>query len=306
MNIADYTLPELRRAMAHNGVHFQTGIFSACVRSTIPLVAEGIHQLYADAPVLPAEQFADFHVTLSPPANIRRWFKPQVVFRFDGFSPFKPLPVDQAFALFEWGLNWCISSHAHQYLMIHAAAIEKHGRVAILPAPPGSGKSTLTAGLIQRGWRLLSDELTLIGADGLIQSIARPVSLKNQSIDVIRQFAPDTTLGRVVKDTIKGTVAHLRAPTDSVTRVLESALPGWVIFPKYQANTPATLHPMQRSDAFMGLAQNAFNYSLLAADGFQRLCALMDASTAYRFEYSNLDEAAQIFDALAERRNADS
>ena len=304
MNIADYTLPELRRALAHNGVHLQTGLFSACVRSNLALVAEGIHQLYADAPVLPAEQFADFHVTLLRPANLRRWFRPQVEFRFDGFSPFRPLPVDQAFALFEWGLNWCISSHAHQYLMIHAAAIEKHGRVAILPAPPGSGKSTLTAGLIQRGWRLLSDELTLIGADGLIQGIARPVSLKNQSIDVIRQFAPEAIIGRVVKDTIKGTVAHLRAPADSIARVQERARPGWVIFPKYQANTPATLQPMQRSDAFMGLAQNAFNYSLLAADGFQRLGALMNASTAYQFEYSKLDEAAQVFDALAERRDA--
>ncbi len=305
MNIADFTLPELRHTMAHNGVHLQTGVFSACVRSAIPLVAEGIHQLYANSPVLPAEQFADFHVTLSRPANFRCWFKPQVVFRFDGFSPFKPLPIDQAFALFEWGLNWCISSHAHQYLMIHAAAIEKHGRVAILPAPPGSGKSTLTAGLIQRGWRLLSDELTLIGSDGLIQGIARPVSLKNQSIAVIRQFAPDATIGRVVNDTIKGTVAHLRAPADSVTRVLERAQPGWVIFPKYTAQAAATMHPMARTDAFMELAQNAFNYSLLASDGFTRLSGLMDAVTAYRFEYSNLDEAAQEFDVLAERRNAD-
>ena len=306
MNIADYTLPELRRTMAHNGVHLQTGIFSACVRSSLLLVAEGIHQLYADASVLPAEQFADFHVTLSRPANIRRWFKPQVVFRFDGFSPFKPLPVDQAFALFEWGLNWCISSHAHQYLMIHAAAIEKLGRVVILPAPPGSGKSTLTAGLIQRGWRLLSDELTLIDADGLIQGIARPVSLKNQSIDVIRQFAPDATLGRVVKDTFKGTVAHMRAPAGSVARVYEQAHPGWVIFPKYQAGASATLTPMGQAEAFMGLAQNAFNYSLLAEEGFRRLSALMGGSASYSFEYSNLDEAVRMFDAMAAQHDADT
>lgn len=304
MNIADYTLPELRRAMAHNGVHLQTGIFSACVRSTIPLVAEGIHQIYADAPVLPAEQFADFHVTLLRPANFRRWLKPQVVFRFDGFSPFKPLPIDQAFALFEWGLNWCISSHAHQYLMIHAAAIEKNGRVAILPAPPGSGKSTLTAGLIQRGWRLLSDELTLIGSDGLIQGIARPVSLKNQSITVIRQFAPDAIIGRVVKDTIKGTVAHLRAPADSVARVLERAQPGWVIFPKYTAQAAATMHAMARTDAFMELARNAFNYSLLAEEGFRRLSALIGSSASYSFEYSNLDEAVRMFDAMAAQHDA--
>ena len=52
--------------------------------------------------------------------------------------------------------------HAHQYLIIHAAVVEKNGLAAILPAPPGSGKGTLTAGSVLSGWRLLSDELTLI------------------------------------------------------------------------------------------------------------------------------------------------
>lgn len=304
MNVARYSLADLRQEMAQDGVYLQTGAFVTCVRSPISQVAEGIHQLYADASILPTHGFADFHVTLAHPATYRRWFRPQVIFRFDGFAPFKPLPIDQAFALFEWGLNWCISSHAHQYLIIHAAAVEKHGFAAILPAPPGSGKSTLAAGLVNRGWRLLSDELTLISREGMIQPVARPVSLKNQSIEVIRQFAPQACIGRIVKDTIKGTVAHMRAPAGSVARVYEQAHPGWIIFPKYQAGATATLAPMGRADAFMGLAQNAFNYSLLAEEGFRRLTALMDASASYRFHYSDLEEAASIFDKMAEQRRA--
>lgn len=304
MNVAHYALADLRRDMARHGVRLQTGTFVTHVRSAIPLVAEGIHQLYPDAPVLPADRFADFHITLERPATYRHWFKPQVLFRFDGFAPFKPLPLDQAFALFEWGLNWCISTHAHQYLIIHAAVIEKHGFAAILPAPPGSGKSTLTAGLVNRGWRLLSDELTLISREGMIQPLARPVSLKNQSIEVIRRFAPEAFIGRVVKDTIKGTVAHMRVPAGSVARVTEPARPAWVIFPKYEAGAVATLEPMARAQAFMDLAQNAFNYSLLAREGFQRLATLMDASAGYRFHYSDLEQAAKIFDGLAERRRA--
>lgn len=304
MNVAHYSLADLRQEMARDGIYLQTGAFVTRVRSPVSQVAEGIHQLYADASILPTHGFADFHVTLVPPATYRRWFKPQVIFRFDGYTPFKPLPIDQAFALFEWGLNWCISSHAHQYLIIHAAAVEKHGFSAILPAPPGSGKSTLAAGLVNRGWRLLSDELTLLSREGMIQPVARPVSLKNQSIEVIRQFAPQACIGRIVKDTIKGTVAHMRAPAGSVARVYEQAQPGWVIFPKYQAGASATLTPMGGAEAFMGLAQNAFNYSLLAQEGFRRLTALMDASASYRFHYSDLEEAASVFDGMAEQRHA--
>lgn len=304
MTAARYSLTELRVRLAGPGIYLNMGAFVTHVQSAIPSVAEGIHHLYPDAQILEEQRFADFHVALERPASHRRWLRPQVIFRFDGYTPFKPLPVNQAFALFEWGLNWCITTHAHQYLIIHAAVIEKEGFAAILPAPPGSGKSTLTAGLVNRGWRLLSDELGLISKAGLIQPVARPVSLKNQSIEVIRRFAPEACIGRVVKDTLKGTVSHMRAPTESVVRAHEQARPAWVIFPKFNTGAAATLEPMAHAQAFLGLARNAFNYSLLAEDGFRRLARLMDTTTAYRFHYGNLEEAVSVFNTLAEQQRA--
>lgn len=302
MIVSDYSLTQIQRDLSGTGLYLRTGGFVSHVRSDIALVAEGIYQLYADAPVLDVNHFADFHITLKRPANYRRWFKPQVLFSFDGFVPFKPLPLAQAFALLEWGLNWCISTHAQQFLIIHAAAVEKHGFAAILPAPPGSGKSTLTAGLVNRGWRLLSDELTLITHTGLIQPVARPVSLKNRSIEVIRDFAPDVFIGRVVADTVKGTVAHMRAPADSVARATQPARPAWVVFPKFLADAPAILEPMERGQAFIELAENAFNYSLQGAEGFLRLGDLIDTTSTHRFSYGNLEEAVAAFDQLAQAK----
>lgn len=299
MIVTDYPFAKIRRKLAAAGLYLNIGGFVSHIRSDIDLVAEGIYQLYAGAPVLDADCFADFHIALKRPANHRRWLKPQVLFSFDDFVPFKPLPYAQAFALLEWGLNWCISTHAQQFLIIHAAAVEKSGFTAILPAPPGSGKSTLTAGLVSRGWRLLSDELTLITQAGMIQPIARPISLKNRSIEVIRDFAPDAFIGKVVTDTIKGTVAHMRAPADSVARVMEPAAPGWIIFPKFVADAPALLEPAERSHAFIELAENAFNYSLQGTQGFLRLGNLIDCTEAHHFSYGNLEEAVAIFDQLA-------
>lgn len=299
MIIADYSQSQIRKALAGAGLYLNMGGFAARVRSDIFRVAEGIYQLYAHAPVLGDTSFADFHITLKRPASHRRWFKSQVLFDFDGFVPFKPLPLAQSFALLEWGLNWCISTHAQQFLIIHAAAVEKNGLAAILPAPPGSGKSTLAAGLVNRGWRLLSDELTLIDKEGLIQPVARPVSLKNGSIHVIRDFAPDAFIGKTVSDTLKGSVAHMRAPDDSVNRIREKARPAWVIFPKYQADSAAVLEPMEQGPAFIGLAENSFNYSLHGAQGFVRLTHVIDAIHAHRFRYGNLDEAVGVFDRLA-------
>lgn len=220
-------------------------------------------------------------------------------------QPFEPLPRDQAFPMLERGLNWCVSTQAHQYLIIHAAAVEKNGLAAILPAPPGSGKSTLTAGLVLSGWRLLSDDLTLIDLrTGLIQPLPRPVSLKNQSIDIIRLLSPDTYINRPSHDTIKGTVAHMRPPRESVLRQHEMARPGWVVFPKWEAGAPATLTPRSKAQTFMFLAQNAFNYRQLGADGFRIGTALIDQTACFDFHYGVLDEAVATFDRLAERRKS--
>lgn len=295
---------ELRRQLAGAGVWMRTGPFSLKLRSRVPHVAEGLAELYGQFEVRSAhEAFADFHVSVNPPAGVRRWLRPQVSFYFDGTQPFKPLPRDQAFPMLEWGLNWCVSTQAHQYLIIHAAVVEKNGLAAILPAPPGSGKSTLTAGLVLSGWRLLSDELTLIHRkSGLIQPLPRPVSLKNQSIEVVRVFDPDAYINRASRDTVKGTVAHMRPPGDSVLRQHEAARPGWVIFPQWEAGAATELTPRSRAQTFMFLAQNAFNYSHLGADGFRVATALVDQSTCYDFRYSDLHQAVRAFDRLAEDR----
>lgn len=299
MNVSSLTPSELRYRLDRPGVRFRIGAFVTQLQTSIPSVSEGVGLLYGDYPLAGEDGFADFHVSLASPHGLRKWIRPQVQFLFDGHTPFKPLPLDQAFPMLEWGLNWCVSSQANRYLIIHAAVVAKDGYAAILPAPPGSGKSTLCAALVSRGWRLLSDELALVRIeDGCLIPLPRPISLKNVSIDIIRDYEPSAILGPMVADTMKGTVAHMKAPADSVARASEIAKAAWVIFPKYQAGAAARLEELPRSRAFMRVADNAFNYSLLGAKGFEALGKVIDASMCYDFAYSKLDEAIEIFAAL--------
>jgi HprK-related kinase A len=299
LKLSQLTSSELEYRLKGDGISIRTGAFTARIQTRVESVAEGLSLLYADYPVVEPDAFADFHVGIVRPRNMRRWFKPQVEFLFDGYSAFKPLPLDQAFPMLEWGVNWCVSNHAHQYLMIHAAVIERGGYAALLPAPPGSGKSTLCAALVNCGWRLLSDELTLVRlSDGKIVPLPRPVSLKNASIDIIKSRTPAAVFSRGVSDTVKGTVAHMKAPPRSIERAFEAVPPRWVVFPKYQPGTPTRHEALPRSRALMTIADNSFNYSLLGERGFEALARLIDSSQCYTFAYSMLDEAIETFDAL--------
>ncbi len=263
-------------------------------------MVEGVGLHYAQHPVLSDDDFAHFHVSVGWPAGLRRWFKPQVVFEFDGQRPFTPLPGDQSFPLLEWGLNWCMYTLCHQFLTMHAAVLEKGGRAVIMPAPSGSGKSTLCAALAFRGWRLLSDELALLDpGSGLLLPNPRPISLKNRSIDLIRAFAPEAAFGEVVHDTLKGSVAHVRPPADAVADIPVQAAPAWVIFPQYQADALPELKPLPRAQAFMKLMGQTFNYSDHGREGFAAMSGLIDRCECYDFSYSKLDEAVALFERLA-------
>ena len=293
----------LRARLRGPGLRLQTGPFVTCVHSPLALLAQTLGTMYADYPVLEEGSLADFHVRLSGSSGLRRFVRPQVHFHFDGMAPFQPLPLDQAFPMFEWAMNWCVSSQAHSWLVIHAAVIEKGGLAAILPAPPGSGKSTLCAALVNRGWRLLSDELTLVRLDdGRVDPLPRPVSLKNASIGIIRDYAPAAAFTRPVADTVKGTVAHMRASSDSVARAGEAAAPAWIVFPKWQAGAPAELTPVPQARAHMRLAENAFNYSLLGEAGFQAVAGVVDAARTFDFRYGVLDDAIAVFEQLLRER----
>ena len=273
--------------------------FVARVTTNMSSLVNDIALMYADFDVCPAGTFADFHVQVMRDAGVRRWIKPLARFSFDGQPSFTGLPVAQSMAMLEWGLNWCVAAHSHQYLVVHAAVIEKNGKAAVLPAPPGSGKSTLCAGLVIKGWRLLSDELALYDLEtGLIYGMARPVSLKNQSINVIKDLAPDATMTSRVPNTTKGTIALLQPPLSSVLRVLEPVKASWIVLPKYVADSPPVLTPYSRARTFMLIAEQSFNYETLGSEGFDAVGTLVSGCQCYQFSYSSLVGAERTFDQL--------
>lgn len=299
MIVADLSPVELEQVL-QRGLPLRTGPVVCRISSTLPRVRNGIALLYAQH-VVESDGFADFHVRVALPLGMRRWFRPHAYFYIDGSSPFNPLPADQAFPLLEWGLNWCVTAHCVKYLALHAAVVERNGRALILPAPPGSGKSTLCAGLINRGWRLLSDELALIDpASVMLTPNPRPVSLKNASIDIIRSFAPDAVFSRAVHETVKGRVAHMRPLAEAVDRSNEPARPGWVVLPQYVAGQAARLEPMPKAEMLLRMAENSFNYATHGQRGFEVLAGVVDQSDCYRFSYGSLDEATELFAHLAD------
>tara|TARA_R110002126_G_scaffold97190_8_gene226728 strand:+ start:2095 stop:2952 length:858 start_codon:yes stop_codon:yes gene_type:complete len=273
--------------------------FSVRIATDSPTLFQDLSALYSpdvlrSAPC--AEHIYDFHI------DYKRHFsgKSRPYHFRTGSEHFRMADADQLIPTFEWGLNWCVSAYQQQFLAIHAAVLEKNGRALIMPAPPGSGKSTLCALLMLQGWRLLSDEMCLIDPlSGLLQPYVRPVSLKNASIDVIGQYHPEIKVFHRTPDTEKGTVAYLRPSDISWQDANLCAKPAWIVFPAYQATAePVALFEMPKADTLLYLAQNSFNYAVFAAEGFSMLSQLVENTVSYRLEYSDTEQMLQAVEQI--------
>jgi len=299
--VGELPVAEIKKKLVTDGLRIKIGPFNTSLNSSINSVFQHVKELYSAFPLVKEDEIIDFYVRLEPTSSLRRWVRPQVNFSFDGYHPFLPLPLIQAGAMFEWGLNWCIANYSHQYLIVHAAVIEYKGHAFIFPGSPGSGKSTLCAALAENGWRLLSDEMGLISLlDYQLYPVPRPISLKNESIEVIQKYSRNAVFGQTFLDTAKGTLSHLRPSNEAVYQKDISAKASKIIFPKYKQNSNTDLKPITKASTLLQLADNTFNYSVLGKTGFDTLTEVVDNADCYEFTYSNLIEAIEKMDYLCD------
>lgn len=292
------TTEEFNYRLAHGEIPLRIGPYIYRLQSNLSTVAAGIRTLYADFRLADRAEFVDYHVALSRSGILQR-LRGEAEFLFDSKNPFDTIPVGQAYAFLEWGMNWCVSLHTNEYLKLHAAAVSRGDSVVILPGIPGAGKSTLCAALGLSGWRILSDEHAMIPPNTTqVIPLCRPVSLKNESIEVIKSFSSNAIFGPVSTETHKGVVAHMKADLHPQSHDMKSLPARVMIFPRYSRDDPQRLTPRRQTDSFILAAYHSFNYSLLCEQGFEAMRTLIDNVDCYDLVYRDLDWAIKVMDEM--------
>ena len=282
------------------GLKLRIGPFVVSMVGCDRLLADCLQAHYPDYPLAPPDSFPDARLHLGEQGWLARLLgRPREICLEDEIR-FTDFPPEALLAHIEWSMNWCIATRANQFLMLHGGVVARDEGALIMPGVPGAGKSTLSAYLMHRGWRLFSDEFTLLTPGTLeLKPFPRLIPLKNESIEVIKAVVPEAEFGPQIPGTRKGRVSHLKPTGEHLRRMHEGAQPRLVVFPRYQAGAATELAAMPKSACFAELTQNAFNYVLLGQQAFEMVADLTDRVQSYRLVYSDLTEANQALqDAL--------
>ena len=167
---------------------------------------------------------------------------------------------------------------------IHAAALEHGGKALILPALPGSGKTTLAIALVRAGLRLLSDDMPFLSRDGDKVTVLASLEDVNVCADGIRFFdelrflrgqGPDER-GKVsfsLEEQFPGSVAGQGAPR-------------LIVFPRLSGNAKSVLRPIGSTEAFSSLLEHSLRpiNRPLGVAHFEIMLDTVVACDCYRLE----------------------
>ena len=186
---------------------------------------------------------------------------------------------------------------------LHAAAVTANNKCVLLAGVPGSGKSTLTAALLAKGFGYCADDTALLTEPPIrVRGVPTRLGLKEGSWPVVRELWPE----------LDALAVHQRADGKRIRYLLPdnvmSATPSdaaqtahVLVFPHYESDSPTVMQRLRRADALLKLAESGYDIpEVINGDVVATLIDWMTSLDCYELHYSDIQEAVdEIAGAIA-------
>jgi hypothetical protein len=206
--------------------------------------------------------------------------------------------------------DWCIDAqgvapmiHAYLHLMayergdhltgIHAASVVYQNSCILLPATPGSGKSTLTAALVGCGFVFCSDDMAFLTRRPVkLRPAPLAMGIKSGSWEVLAKHFPQLSSLACHERADGQKIRYLPPPYRDPVNPTGGIGVTHIIFPVYRDGHRTTLTPISPAEGLCRITQAGYDVpGGLSGSCVAQLVDWIAGIPCYDFRYGDLDDA---------------
>jgi hypothetical protein len=176
----------------------------------------------------------------------------------------------------------------------------------IFPAASLSGKTTLSLGLMQRGFKPISDDLLVIDSINFeIISFPKPITIREDTIRVIegledRMYSNIYMRYIMADNRRKVWLAHIEDLYPHNWK--ERSIIKYIIFPKYSPDENTKIEKVSKANAFLNLLNHGNNSGLNLKEYAETVGQLVREIDSYYLDFCSIDDACRaIMERIPER-----
>jgi hypothetical protein len=201
------------------------------------------------------------------------------------------------------GALWSAAINAHNFLFyIHAGTVGKGESCVLLPAAPGSGKSSLTAALTHGGFRYFSDEVALMEPDTfMVNPMPLAFCAKETGWDLLARYYPEILSVPTHIRSDRKIVRYVAPPADRIQKV--PAAVSHIVFPHYDKGSKTELQPIARSEALGRMMSECLGQKRrLDRNNVEQLIHWISGIHCYVLPFSSLEDAVELITQATARQ----
>lgn len=210
--------------------------------------------------------------------------------RYEGETVIRTYDPSRTITSLTWHVNQVVIADP-EHVVLHAAGAERDSVGVVLAGAMEAGKTTLVAGLVQRGFRYLTDEAVLLDPQTLrVTPYPKPLSLDRGSWGLLSDLRP-----RLPRRLQNYAARQWQVPATQITAdaLAPATRPRVLIRTRYAAGIPTTLQPVPRTHMLQTLFSQTFHRHRQPRRAVATLAELVRTSACYELDASDLDAACE-------------
>lgn len=219
--------------------------------------------------------------------------------RLNGSALDDLLPAERLLPVFCGRLRLFACQSSPSLLSMHATAVNGGGNTLVLAGRSGTGKSTLAAGLLARGYALLSDEPTVIDLPGAeVLPVPLGLGLKAGSWPAV---LPDYPALDTLPVHVRFDGQPMRYLVPGSIRQARKVPATHLLFPKYTPGSSGGMEPLGSIQALRAITEAGYQVPDLDASRVERILRWIGGLTCCALAYSSSEEALALIGEIVGR-----